>query len=56
MTTAAKVQTDLDKELVRLAGLVQDCTQGSNRWNIIWKRIDVLLDKRGKLSPEKEMK
>lgn len=43
---------DLDKELERLSGLVKDCRKGTHRWEIVWKRIDRLLEERGKLSVE----
>lgn len=42
---------DLDKELGYLANLVHDFRDGSP-WEIIWTRIDCLLEERGKLSVE----
>jgi hypothetical protein len=43
---------DLDKEIARLSGLAQDCSYGSFRWNLVWERIDRLLDERGKITVE----
>jgi hypothetical protein len=43
---------DLDKELERLSGLAQDYRSGTPRWEILWARIDRLLEERGKLSVE----
>ena len=43
---------DLDKEIARLSGLAQDCFYGSFRWNLVWERIDRLLDERGKITVE----
>jgi hypothetical protein len=47
MTVTAE---DLDKELTQLSGLAKDYTPGTNRWNIVWKRIDHLLEQRGRIS------
>lgn len=43
---------DLDGELERLSGLVKDCRENTHRWEIVWARIDRLLEERGKLSLE----
>jgi hypothetical protein len=40
---------DLDKELERLSDLVRDVRPGTHRWEIVWSRIDRILDERGKL-------
>ena len=43
---------DLDKELERMSGLAKDCREGTHRWEVVWKRIDLLLEERGRLSME----
>lgn len=43
---------DLDKELERLSGLVKDCRKNTHRWEIVWSRIDRLLEERGRLAVE----
>lgn len=43
---------DLDRELERLAGLAKDCNGNAHRKEIVWARIDRLLEERGKLSME----
>jgi hypothetical protein len=43
---------DLDEELERLSGLAEDFRHGTHRWELVWDRIDLLLDERGKLSVE----
>lgn len=43
---------DLDKELERLSGLVSDCRPDTHRWEIVWSRIDRLLEERGRLTVE----
>lgn len=43
---------NLDRELERLAGLAKDCRPNTHRWEVVWKRIDLLLEKRGRLSLE----
>lgn len=43
---------DLDRELERLAGLAKDCDRNAHRKEIVWERIDRLLEERGKLSME----
>ena len=43
---------DLDKELERLSGLIKDYRAGTPRWEIVWSRIDRLLDERDKLTLE----
>jgi hypothetical protein len=46
------VVEDLDKELERLSDLVRDYRPGTHRWEIVWDRIDRILDERGKLTVE----
>jgi hypothetical protein len=41
---------DLDKELEQLGNLAKDCLRGTHRWNILWERIDHLLEQRGRIS------
>lgn len=49
MTTTTE---DLDRELERLSGLAKDCNGNNRRKEIVWARIDRLLEERGKLSME----
>lgn len=41
---------DLDKELAQLGNLAKDYLRGTHQWNIVWERIDHLLEQRGKIS------
>lgn len=43
---------DLDRELELLAGLAKDCNGNAHRKEIVWARIDSLLEERGKLPIE----
>lgn len=43
---------DLDVELERLSVLAKDYRRDTLRWNIVWDRIDRLLEERGKLLVE----
>jgi len=43
---------DLDRELERLSWLAKDCQGNARRKEIVWARIDRLLEERGKLSME----
>lgn len=43
---------DLDRELELLSGLAKDCNGNAHRKEIVWARIDRLLEERGKLSVE----
>lgn len=49
MTTTTE---DLDRELASLAVLAKDCNGNARRKEIVWARIDRLLEERGKLSIE----
>jgi hypothetical protein len=46
------VTENLDKELERLSDLVSDFREGTPRWEILWARIDRLLEERGTLAVE----
>ena len=46
MMLAVRTVEDIDKELMYLRGRAADTLRGGEQWNVIWERIDQLLEER----------